>query len=50
MIKAFEIENINLDDLIDIALDDPQAFGGENKEFRASILPTCKRRSNLQAD
>src|SRR5262249_53557996 len=26
MIKAFEIENINLDDLIDTAMDDPQAF------------------------
>jgi hypothetical protein len=34
MIKAFEIENINLDDLIDTAMDDPRAFGGENKEFR----------------
>jgi membrane carboxypeptidase/penicillin-binding protein len=34
MFKAFEIENINLDDLIDTAMDDPQAFGGENKEFR----------------
>jgi penicillin-binding protein 1A len=34
MIKAFEIENINLDDLIDTAMDDPRAFGGENKELR----------------
>jgi penicillin-binding protein 1A len=34
MIKAFEIENINLDDLIDTAMDDPRAFGGENKDFR----------------
>jgi len=34
MIKAFEIENINLDDLIDTAMEDPRAFGGENKEFR----------------
>ena len=34
MIKAFEIENINLDDLIDTAMDDPRAFGGEVKEFR----------------
>jgi membrane carboxypeptidase/penicillin-binding protein len=33
MIKAFEIENINLDDLIDTVLDDPRAFGAENKEF-----------------
>src|SRR5882757_6440527 len=34
MIKAFEIENINLDDLIDTAMEDPRAFGSENKEFR----------------
>jgi len=34
MIEAFEIENINLDDLIDTAMDDPRAFGSENKEFR----------------
>src|SRR5215467_10294334 len=33
MIKAFEIENINLDDLIDTAMDDPRAFGGRNNEF-----------------
>src|SRR5215475_10762773 len=33
MIKAFEIENINFDDLVDTAMDDPQAFGGENKDF-----------------
>src|SRR5215470_16930927 len=34
MMKAFEIENINLDDLIDTAMDDSRAFAGENKEFR----------------
>jgi penicillin-binding protein 1A len=34
MIMAFEIENINLDDLIDTAMDDPRAFGGKNKDFR----------------
>src|SRR5215469_3064082 len=34
MIKAFEIENINLDDLIDTAMEDPRAFGGGNSEFR----------------
>src|SRR5712692_9424999 len=34
MMKAFEIENINLDDLIDTAMDDPRAFGGENNDFR----------------
>jgi hypothetical protein len=33
MIKAFDIENINLDDLIATALDDPQAIG-ESKAFR----------------
>jgi len=33
MIKAFEIENLNLDDLIDTAMDDPRAFGGQNNEF-----------------
>ena len=33
MIKAFEIENINLDDLVDTAMDDPRAFGGQNNEF-----------------
>ncbi len=34
MIEAFQIENINLDDLIETAMDDPRAFGGEDKEFR----------------
>jgi penicillin-binding protein 1A len=34
MIEAFEIENINLDDLIDTAMEDPRALDGENKEFR----------------
>jgi penicillin-binding protein 1A len=34
MIEAFEVENINLDDLIDTAMEDPRALGGENKEFR----------------
>src|SRR5215472_17587972 len=34
MIKAFEIENINLDDLIDTAMEDPRALGGGNSEFR----------------
>src|SRR4030088_3577394 len=33
MIKAFDIESINLDDLIATALDDPQAIG-ESKAFR----------------
>jgi penicillin-binding protein 1A len=34
MIEVFEIENINLDDLIDTAMEDPRALGGENKQFR----------------
>jgi penicillin-binding protein 1A len=33
MIEAFEIENVNLDDLIDTAMEDPQALGGKSKEF-----------------
>src|SRR5262245_48478581 len=34
MRKAFDIEDINLEDLIATALDDPQAVAGENKAFR----------------
>jgi penicillin-binding protein 1A len=34
MMKVFEIENINIDDLIDTAMDDSRAFGGENNDFR----------------
>jgi 1A family penicillin-binding protein len=34
MMKAFEIENINIDDLIETAMNDPQASGGEASEFR----------------
>jgi penicillin-binding protein 1A len=33
VINAFQIENINLDDLIATAMDDPRALGDENKEF-----------------
>jgi len=33
MLKAFDLENINIDDLIATALDDPQAIG-ESKAFR----------------
>jgi penicillin-binding protein 1A len=32
--KAFDIEDINLEELITIALDDPQAAAGESKVFR----------------
>src|SRR5262245_33199027 len=34
MRKAFDIEDINLDDLIATALDDPNAISNENKVFR----------------
>ena len=34
MVEAFQIENINLDDLIETAMDDPRTFGAEDKEFR----------------
>jgi penicillin-binding protein 1A len=34
MRKAFDIEDLNLDDLITTALDDPQAMAGEVKAFR----------------
>jgi penicillin-binding protein 1A len=33
MIKAFEIENINIDDLIETAMNDPQAAANEAREF-----------------
>ena len=33
MRKAFDIENINLDDLIATAMDDPQAVAGDIKAF-----------------
>jgi hypothetical protein len=34
MRKAFDIEDINIDDLIAMALDDPQAIAVESKAFR----------------
>src|SRR5688500_3711801 len=34
MRKAFDIEDLNLDDLIATALDDPQAIASESKAFR----------------
>ena len=43
MRKAFDIEDINLDELIATAMDDPQAMTSESKAFAASILPICKR-------
>jgi penicillin-binding protein 1A len=51
MMDAFAIENINIDDLIETAMNDPQAGGAENKEFRgisfgdlhAAYRQFCKR-------
>src|SRR3954449_1365334 len=34
MRKAFDIEDINLEDLIATAMDDPQALASDNKAFR----------------
>src|SRR5690242_6435334 len=34
MRKAFDIEDINVDELIATAMEDPQAIAGENKAFR----------------
>src|SRR5216684_8110275 len=34
MRKAFDIEDVNLDELIATAMDDPQAIAGESKAFR----------------
>src|SRR5215468_2623410 len=34
MIEAFAIENISIDELIETAMNDPQAAGGQTKEFR----------------
>src|SRR5262245_4118020 len=47
MRKAFDIEDINLDDLIATAMDDPQAIAGESKAFRginfADLLTAYKQ-------
>ncbi len=34
MLKVFDVENINIDELIAIAMNDPQAVAGESKAFR----------------
>src|SRR5882672_6682462 len=34
MRKTFDIENINLDDLISTAMDDPKAIAGDSPAFR----------------
>jgi len=47
MRKAFDIEDINLDELIATAMDDPQAIAGESKAFRginfADLLTAYKQ-------
>jgi membrane carboxypeptidase/penicillin-binding protein len=47
MRKAFDIEDVNLDDLIATAMDDPQAIAGESKAFRginfADLLTAYKQ-------
>ena len=42
MRKAFDIEDINLDELIATAMDDPQAMTSENKAFRGINLESCR--------
>ena len=45
--KVFDIEGINLDDLIATALDDPQATANENKVFRGIRRRlACRRKTN----
>src|SRR5262245_40214924 len=34
MLKVFDVENINIDELIAIAMHDPQAIAGESRAFR----------------
>src|SRR5882672_1961223 len=57
MLDVFAIENINIDDLIETAMNDPQAVGGEtNKEFRginfgdlhAAYRQFCKRQETAK--
>jgi penicillin-binding protein 1A len=56
MMDAFAIENINIDDLIETAMNDPQAIGGENTEFRginfgelhAAYRQFCKHQATPQ--
>ena len=38
MLKAFDVENINIDELIAVAMNDPQAVEGESKVFRGINL------------
>jgi penicillin-binding protein 1A len=48
MLKAFEVEDINIDDLVATAMDDPQAIEGA-KYCVASILPTCRGATSSSA-
>jgi hypothetical protein len=43
MHKAFDIEDVNLDDLIATAMDDPQALAGDNKAFRGITSQIYRR-------
>src|SRR3974377_2145455 len=47
MRKAFDIEDINLDELIATAMEDPQAIAGESKAFRginfADLTPAYRQ-------
>src|SRR4029077_8250895 len=38
MLKAFDVENINIDELIAVAINDPQAVEGESKVSRGINL------------
>ena len=38
MLKAFDVENINIDELIAVAMNDPKAVEGESKVFRGINL------------
>ena len=57
MRKAFDIEDINLDELIATAMDDPQAMTGEIKAFRGinfgdlhvAYKQFCKKRGGRKA-
>ncbi|HKD28082.1 MAG TPA: PBP1A family penicillin-binding protein [Xanthobacteraceae bacterium] len=56
MMDAFAIENINIDDLIETAMNDPQAVGADKKEFHGinfgdlhtAYRQFCKREQTAQ--
>ena len=48
MRKAFDIEDINLEDLIATAMDDPQEWA-RTRLFTGSILPICRWRTGSSA-